>query len=150
MIGNFPSGCSVVQRSDIVSGDVHLLDKRSGSGAGCGYNLFIRDGFVSLALQGNNPNVHLESWWQIIRNTKNTVVATVERGRRSVKIYLNGSLVAEDSLVDFDLSNPGDLVIGSRFNDTRFFHGIISEVHIYDYALPGSEIGKQENPQYRF
>jgi len=66
----------------------------------------------------------------------------VSKDDNTIKIYINGKLVATQPF-DGDISNSsGPLWIGANSEDGTFFKGKIDELRIYNYALTPTEIKK--------
>ncbi|MBG88975.1 MAG: hypothetical protein CMO80_19020 [Verrucomicrobiales bacterium] len=67
---------------------------------------------------------------------------TAVRSDKDLKLYVNGSLVAQTSLgrSSFDLSNDQPLLIGSGPNDS--FNGMMRDLRIYRGALVQEEVSK--------
>ncbi len=75
-----------------------------------------------------------------------THVAFTYDGARD-RLYVNGELVASESVGSHTLSSKGPLRIGCSAVAEQTFHGRIDEVRIYERALSGGEVaGDMESP----
>jgi hypothetical protein len=60
---------------------------------------------------------------------------------RVQKLYLNGKLVAQQSIDTMEICDTDPLRIGSWWQgDSQFFDGILDEVRVYNRALTDTEI----------
>jgi VWFA-related protein len=73
----------------------------------------------------------------LARNQWRHITATW--GNNGIKLYVNGSLVAQNSYTG-GVNSPGDLIIGSNIANTNPANGSIDEVRIYNRALSASEV----------
>jgi len=75
--------------------------------------------------------------------TKNTLfnLVGVFRPGQSIDLYWNGSLNNSTSTSTTTLSTVTDpMAIGSNYNQSSFFNGVIGPVHIYNRALSSAEV----------
>lgn len=88
----------------------------------------------------NQPN------WKNYPNGWNVFVSTYDTQR--IKIYINGELVATSQPVTLNIQKStgnfsglyGDLAIGSRWADGRYWRQGLRNNYIYDYALTKSDV----------
>lgn len=122
-----------------------LANTQSGAGSD-GFKLFVN------GWQSSNQTLHFETGtggsdglsatsangvfaW----DAWNQVVATVDTGQNTAKIYYNGELVATDSIIDgFPLS--GTTYIGQFADSSYELDGQLDDLCIYDSVLTSDEI----------
>ena len=74
-------------------------------------------------------------------------VGTYDGNTNARKIYRDGVEVASDIAAD-DFLGSGTLYIGCRFDRIRYYHGLISEVRIYDRELAAIEVQQLYSDPY--
>jgi hypothetical protein len=128
---------------------VVLLDKRPADfGSYAGYSLHLFSGSLGLQLADG-------AGWTGTNNFDNSsafiadghwhhFAITVDRDHpNGIRFYVDGAQVGSTfnpTAFPGSLSNAADLVIGSRYNQTGLFQGVLDEVQLFGRALTSSEV----------
>ena len=124
------------------NGIYHIIDKRKGSGAGTGYDLYIKTYSANIALQGSNcdPNLDMSSSKDLNDSNWHNIVIVYDKANTSSIIYIDNKKDVQNKTIDCDITNEGDLYIGCRFNTAGYFKGLIDDVRIYNCPLSDLEV----------
>jgi hypothetical protein len=125
-----------------------IIAAKSGTSGLFGYEFGTSNGLLRLALNGGTGDDQLMDDVNVADNVFHHVAASYDGSL--MKIYLDGSLAAQKSMVTPVNYETGSLfVIGSRQNTSAItvFQGTIDELSFYDRALSDAEIQGQFNAE---
>ena len=125
-----------------------IIAAKSGTSGLFGYEFGMSNGLLRLALNGGTGDDQLMDDVNVADNAFHHVAASYDGSL--MKIYLDGSLAAQKSIVTPVNYETGSLfVIGSRQNTSAItvFQGTIDELSFYDRALSDAEIQGQFNAE---
>jgi hypothetical protein len=98
---------------------------------------------------GNGVGPYANPSYSLSSNTWYHIAATHERiaSSSTLKIYINGTFLNNSTNVPSSSvnSNSSSVTIGSRFTNTQFFNGRISEIRIYTKTLSSTEVLQNYN-----
>jgi hypothetical protein len=90
------------------------------------------------------PEFAISAAGTVTQNQWIHIVATW--GTNGMKVYVNGSLVAEKSYTG-SINSPGNLTIGCNFDTGDSIQGLVDDVRIYNHALSECEINQLYNAE---
>lgn len=121
-----------------------LLEKRpTDVGSFTGYAVHLYNGKIGIQLADSTGYTNFESTAFVADNFWHHFAVTVDRDSATgIRFYLDGFQVgtANPTGRSGNLSNSANLLIGSRYNQTGLFQGILDEVQIFGKILDPYEV----------
>lgn len=125
----------VNNESPSISGSYRIISKES-SGSNDNYWLSLQGGRLFLGIGGGffGPvgNFDPNKWYHL--------AATFDDANDNVRIYIDGSEVLNQTTSVKLTANAEPLMIGANWQSTKYWHGLLDDIRIYDTALTDAAI----------